>query len=257
MAKLYTVFLRGAAIIFGLGLTSYSAWLSWSHYGDPTGPIAATVGAGLFVFSELALVGRRWIKAGLLMGLGAMALAISGLTVYQRVASTQETRLQMERTGNLPRAMAEQALADAKEEAAKARQEATSECSSGRRTKCEGAEQREKTARDRVDEARAKLAGLGARRTEDPGNAGLAALLPWFSSEQIQRAVPAMLPLWLEACAPLLLSLGLAPGRKAPKAPAKKAKKKRRKRTPRKAAAAKTPGKTATVLPLFSQKKAS
>src|SRR5262245_19188164 len=209
--------LRGAAIIFGAGLTGYSAWLSWTHHFDPVGPIAAITGALLFVFAEHAWVDRRWIRFGLMLGLAAMALTISGLQVYGRVSSSQETRLQATRSDNLPKVMAEQAVTDAKEELDKATAEAASECRSGRRTKCEGAEQREKAARERVAKARSELAGLGAQRKEDPGAASLAALLPWFSAEQIQQAVPALLPLWLELTAPLLLSLGLAPG-KAPKA---------------------------------------
>src|SRR5689334_1852430 len=181
MAKLHYRVLRGAAIIFGAGLTGYSAWLSWSHHGDPVGPIAAITGALLFVFAEHAWVDRRWIRFGLMIGLASLALTISGLQVFSRVQSSQEARLQAARTDNLPKVMAEQAVADAKVELDKATAEAAAECRSGRRTKCEGAEQREKAARDRVAEARSKLAGLGAQRTEDPGAASLAALLPWLT----------------------------------------------------------------------------
>src|SRR5262245_16722740 len=82
MAKLHYRVLRGAAIIFGAGLTGYSAWLSWSHHMDPVGPIAAVTGALLFVFAEHAWVDRRPIRFVLMLGLATMALSISGLQVY-------------------------------------------------------------------------------------------------------------------------------------------------------------------------------
>ena len=58
MASLAYRVLRAVAIGLGAGLAAYSAWLSWSHFGDPTGPIAAVTGAGLFVFGEYA-VGQK------------------------------------------------------------------------------------------------------------------------------------------------------------------------------------------------------
>ena len=75
----------------------------------------------------------------------------------------------------------------------------------------------------------------------------IVAFLP-ISAETYQLAAPALLPIWLGLTAPLLLSLGLAPARKAP-APKAKRKKKRRS-SPRKAAAKKA---GATVLP-FAKK---
>ena len=38
--------MRIVAISMASGLTGYSAWLSWSHFGEPSGPIAAVTGAG-------------------------------------------------------------------------------------------------------------------------------------------------------------------------------------------------------------------
>ena len=246
--------LRGAAIGLGSGLTAYSGWLSWTLHYDPMGPIAAITGAGLFIFAEHSWQDRRKIKAGLLFGLGLLALVISGTAVWHRVAASQETRLQATRSDNLPRIMAEQAVTDAKEMLGKATDDAQQECRSGRRAKCEGAEQREEAARRRVEEARTKLAGLGAKRDEDPGAASMATLIPWLSIEAYQRAAPALLPLWLELAAPLLLSLGLSPGRHAPAA-VKRKKRAKRKRAPRKPPASKKPAESATVLPLFDKKR--
>lgn len=62
-------------------------------------------------------------------------------------------------------------------------------------------------------EARAKLVGLGARVVEDPGGQRIAAFLP-ISAATYQQIAPALLPLWLEMTAPLLLSIGLAPSRR-------------------------------------------
>jgi hypothetical protein len=124
--------LRTTAIGLGTGLTAYSAWLSWSHFGDPTGPIAAVTGAGLFVFGECAWHGRQRLRAVLLFGLGALALVISGTAVLHRVSATQEARLQSAKSDNLPRAEAVKALDDAKVALASAEADARRECGSGR-----------------------------------------------------------------------------------------------------------------------------
>src|SRR5262245_48199594 len=181
-----------------------------------------------------------------------MALALSGNAVLHRVAATQEARLQTARSDNLPRQLADKALTDAKMALATAEKEASDECRSGRGKACKALEQREAEARARVEAARTKLAGLGAQRTEDPGAASLAAIVPWLTPEQIQQAMPALLPLWLELAAPVLLSLGLAPARKVPAMPEMKRKSKKKRR--RKALGSKPAKKgSATVLP-FARK---
>ena len=167
--------LRAVTIGLGTGLTAYSAWLSWSHFGDPTGPIAAVTGAGLFVFGEYAWHGRQSLRAVFLFGLGALALVISGTAVLQRVAATQEARLQGARSDNLPRIEADKALTAAQEALAAAEAVASAECRSGRGARCTGLEQREEAARKRVEDARAKLVGLGAHTAEDPGAQHIAA----------------------------------------------------------------------------------
>src|SRR5262245_37573626 len=182
-----------------------------------------------------------------------MALALSGNAVLHRVAATQDARLQTARSYNLPRQLADKALTDAKTALAATEKEASDECRSGRGKACKALEQREAEARQRVEDARTKLAGLGAQRTEDPGAASLAAIVPWLTPEQIQQAMPALLPLWLELAAPVLLSLGLSPPRR--EAPAKQTRAKRpkkRRRATRKPAAAKK-ATTGTVLP-FTKK---
>jgi hypothetical protein len=229
MAHLYDyIALRIVAMAMALGLTGYSAWLSWAHFGEPTGPIAAVTGAGLFVFGEYAWRDRQWFRSVLLFGLGAIALVISGTAVLHRVAATQAAQLQAARSANLPRLEAQKALSEAREALAAASAAAAAECRSGRGSRCQGLEQREDGARQRVADARSKLTGLGAEVEVDPGARRIAAILP-VSVEAYQAASPAFLPLWLELTAPLLLSVGLSPSRrKVPKV------KQRRKRGPRK-----------------------
>ena len=115
-----------------------SAWLSWAHFGEPTGPIAAVTGAGLFVFGEYAWRDRQRLRAMLLFGLGALALVISGTAVLHRVSATEEARLQAARSTNLPRVEAAKALGDAKEALAAAVAAAEGECRSGRGARCYG-----------------------------------------------------------------------------------------------------------------------
>lgn len=109
------IVLRIVAVGMASGLTGYNAWLSWSHFGEPSGPIAAVTGAGLFVFSEYAWRDRQWLRALLLLGLGALELVISETAVLHRVSATQEAHLQLARSNNLPRVEADKALTDAKE----------------------------------------------------------------------------------------------------------------------------------------------
>src|SRR5262245_45094439 len=106
---------RVVAICLAAGLTGYSAWLSWSHFGEPTGPIAAITGAALFVFSEYAWRDRQRLRAVLLIGLGALALMISGTAVLHRVAASQAAHVQAAQSSNLPRLEAQKALSEAKE----------------------------------------------------------------------------------------------------------------------------------------------
>ena len=208
----YTV-VRVTAIAMALGLTGYSAWLAWSHFGEPSGPIAAIVGAGMLVFAEHGWREQSWFKAVLMFVLGVVALVISGSAVLHRVSASNEARLVAARSGNLPRVQAEQALTEAKDALAAALAAAQGECRTGRGKRCEALEAREEAARQRVEEIRTKLVGLGARVAEDPGARVMAALLP-VSAETYRLISPALLPIWLELTAPLLLAFGLAPPRR-------------------------------------------
>ena len=234
--------LRIVAIVMALGLTGYSAWLSWSHFGEPTGPIAAVTGAGLFVFGEYAWRDRQWLRALFLFGLGALALVISATAVLHRVSAAQEAHLQSARSGNLPSIEADKALKAEEKALAATGAAAEAECRSGRGARCAALEQREQAARQRVAEARSKLVGLGAKTAENPGAQVLAALLP-ISADTYQQMAPALLPVWLELTAPLLLSIGLAPPRRQAKAQRQK-RRKRKKRLGRK------PGPPSAVVPL-------
>lgn len=225
--RLDYLLLRIVALLMALGLTAYSAWLSWSHFGEPAGPIAAVTGAGLFVFGEYAWRDRQRLRSVLLFGLGALALVISGTAVLHRVSATQEAQLLAARSANLPRDEAGKALAEAKEALAAASAAAEAECRSGRGARCAGLEQREDVARQRVAELRAKLVDLGAQAVEDPGAQRIAALLS-ISAATYQQVSPMLLPLWLELAAPLLLSIGLAPVRKARAGVRRRRKRKRR-----------------------------
>ena len=218
--------LRIVAIVMALGLTGYTAWLSWAHFGEPTGPIAAVTGAGLFVFGEYAWRDRQRLRALLLFGLGALALVISGTVVLHRVSATEEARLQSARSTNLPRVEAAKALDDTKEALAAAVEAAEVECRSGRGARCTGLEQREEAARQRVVEARAKLIELGAYAVEDPGAQHVAAVLP-ISAATYQQIAPALLPVWLEMTAPLLFSIAVAPFHSHVKARARKRRKRK------------------------------
>ena len=80
-------------------------------------------------------------------------------------------------------------------------------------------------------EARAKLVGLGAQAADDPGTQRIAALLS-ISPARYQQIAPALLPMWLELTAPLLLSIGLAPSRRRPRAQVPKRRKRKKRLGP-------------------------
>jgi hypothetical protein len=185
----------------------------------------------MFVFAERAVSARQWVHVGVLSVLGLLAAGISGSVVLQRNAYTQAERVRTAQSANLPKAEAQKALAEAKEALAKAEAAASAECSSGRGTRCASLEQREQAARQRVAEARAKLAGLGAHTAENPVAAVMGG---WAATFQQGMAVaPA---LWLEMAAPALLAFGFAPWPRKEPEPKKKVRGRRKQRAPRKPA---------------------
>jgi hypothetical protein len=192
---------RGVAIALGGTLTWYSASVSWAHFHDLLGPLAA-VSAAVLLF----LAGHRdgsWTRAIVLGLLGLVAAGISGTVVYQRVHEKQASLVQTVNNDNLPRVEAQRALEDARAALKTAEHDARYECASGRRKRCIGLEEREAAARQRVADARAAVVKAGAQATEPPQ--ALASMLPFA------------LPTWLELAAPILIGYGLAPGpRKAP-----------------------------------------
>lgn len=241
---------RWVATAIGALLLGLSAWYSWHHFHDVTAPIAVLVGAGFFHFSEVAWHERHRLRALLFGGLGLLAAFISLAGVVSRVGTVADARLQARQSENLPRHQAQFALDEARAALAKAEAKASAECSSGRGPLCTGAEKREDAARQRVADARAKLAGVGAHTVEDPLARRLAALIPWASERAIQLYLPLLLPIWLELSGLILVSYGLAPRRDPPPV---KAQKRRKKKKP---APRNKPGApSAKVLPLV--KKAS
>lgn len=220
MAFFFYLFRRSVAIALGVVLTGYSAWASWSHNHDLIGPLAAISAALLLAFCEYAWRDRRFVHFGLLGLLGLAAAAISGSIVLERVSHAQEARTHQARSANLPRQEAQKALTEAQSTLKTAEAAASSACSSGRGPLCKGAEVREEAARQRVAEARTKLAGLGAETAIDPAAGMLGA-----HAETLRLATLLGLPLWLELAAPVVLAYGFAPRRKKVAA-----KKKRRRR---------------------------
>jgi hypothetical protein len=219
---------RGVASLIGAGLVGLSGWYSWMHFHDVSAPIAAVVGAGMFHFGEVALKSRRWLTATLFGALGLLAVVISLTAVIARTSSAYDERIQSRQSENLSRIQAQKAVDEAKEVAAQAEAQAAAECSSGRKLKCKGLEERATEARQRVDQARTQLVQLGAHTAEDPGARRIAAMIPGLSEAQYGLLQPLLLPMWLELSGLSLLTYGLSKPKVQAKAP--KAKRKRKKR---------------------------
>jgi hypothetical protein len=223
---------RIIATAVGVGLLTLSGWFSWNHFHDVTAPIAVFVGAGMFHFAETSWFERFRLRAVLFGGLALLAAFISLTGVVSRVGSVVDARLQQRQSENLPRHQAQLALGEAEEELKTAEAAAGSECSSGHGPRCKGLEDREAAARQRVADARAKLAGLGARTVEDPLARRLAAIIPGVSEANVQLYLPLLLPTWLELSGLVLVSFGLAPPRRKVRIKARKRRVKQ-KRAPR------------------------
>jgi len=231
MAYLCYLIRRLLAIALGLALTGYSAWASWTHQGDLIGPLAAVSAAGMLIFAEHAARDRKWFYFAGLALFGVAAAVISGSVVLDRVSHASEARSQEARSSNLPRTEARKALAEAQTALTKAEAEAGAECRSGRGRRCDALESREKAARARADDARARLAGLGAEVAINPAVALLGSHAATF-----QLATLLGLPLWLELAAPVVLAYGFAPGRRKAPEPKKAVRRRKVKRGPRKPA---------------------
>ena len=169
------------------------------------------------------------IRFGMLGILGIAAAVISGSVVLERVSATHETRTHAKRSDNLPRLEAQAALDEARKALQTAEAATAAECSSGRGPRCTGLEKREDAARQRVADARSKLAGLGAHTAENPA----ASLLgPWATTFQLATLLG--LPMWLELAAPVVLAYAFAPLPKPEPVRKRKARKRKSKRSPRK-----------------------
>jgi hypothetical protein len=156
-------------------------------------------------------------------GLGLLAAIISASVVLQRNANAQADRVQTAQSSNVPKIEAQKALTKAEEALTKAEAAASAECAdSGRSPTCKALEQREKEARQRVDDSRTRLAGLGAHAAENPNTAVLGSWAGPF--QQAMAVAPAI---WLEAATPLL-AFGFAPWPRKVPAPRRKAKRRGR-----------------------------
>jgi hypothetical protein len=214
MATFFYLLLRVAATTLGLCATAYSAWTSWEHFHNLLGPLAAISAAAMLIFCEHAARDRQWVHFGLLALLGITAAVISSSVVLQRNADTQARTLQGTMSSNLAKVEAQKALAEAKDEIAKAEAAASKECGSGRGPRCGALESREREARQRLAETRSKVVGLGAAAAVNP----VANVMGGWA-ETFNRAMAVAPAIWLELAAPALLAFGFAPWpRKGPSA---------------------------------------
>jgi hypothetical protein len=172
------------------------------------------------------------VHFGLLGLLGISAAIISGFIVLERVSHSQEARLGVARSLNLPKVEAQKGLAAAQKALEKAEAEASAECASGRKTRCASLEVREEAARKRVASARSELVGLGAETAVNPAATVLG---EWAGTFQLATLLG--LPLWLELAAPVVLAYGFGPGRRKAPEPEPTPKRRKERRAPRKPAA--------------------
>jgi hypothetical protein len=229
LTRVFYFLRRAVAIALGGTLTGYSAWASWTHSHDVLGPIAAVSAAVLLALCEHAWHDRQWVRFGLLGMPGAVAAVISASVVLERVASASEERTHQARSSNLPRAEARKALDEARADLKAAEAAVMDETRKGGcKLVCQGLRKDAEAARQRVDEARAKLVALGATSAENPA----AALLGPYA-EMFQTATMLGLPIWLELAAPVVLAYGFAPGRREAPEPKPREKRRKEKRAPR------------------------
>ena len=199
-----------------------------------SGPLQRSPQPCCSLLCEHAWRDRQLIRFGLLGMLGIVAAVISASVVLERIAATSEARNHQARTSNLPRAEARKALDEARADLKAAEAAVTAETKNGGcKAVCQGLKKDAEAARQRVDQARAKLVALGATSAENPA----ASLLGPYA-EMFQTATLLGLPIWIELAAPAVLAYGFAPApRKEEPKPKPKAKRRKQKRAPRKPAA--------------------
>ena len=212
----FYLLIRASAITLGGACTWYSATTSWHHYHDLVGPLAAVSAAALFIFCEHAWRDRYWHHAGILTVLGVLAAIISGSVVLMRNADTQAAKLHAAQSANLPRALAKQAVDEARTryDAAKAAVLAETK-DRGCGPACRGLKKEAAAALDALNAARTKQASLGA---EIATNTAASVLGAWGAP--FNRAMAVAPAIWLELAAPALLAFGFAPWPRKRKDPA-------------------------------------
>jgi 4-amino-4-deoxy-L-arabinose transferase-like glycosyltransferase len=203
-----------AAIVGGVALTAievvgavgYLFSQDQPSYLIAGGAVVTVVAAILPVLAARCWHHGRVILALLLWAAMVPALSVIFTAAVERTGGARDganrDRQAIAQRIDLTRAAEAEAkvVADADELAAKA------ECSSGRRTKCLGLEERAEQSRQRLKSARDAVAQAGVIPT-DPQARRLAAILP-ITEEAVALYQPLILPLAISALGLLLIAVG-------------------------------------------------
>jgi hypothetical protein len=233
-----------------VGATGYLLSQSQPHYLVAGGVVVTAIAAILPILAGRCWRDGRYLLAILLWLALAPALSVIVSAAVERTGSANDGAERGRQAVAQKLALAREAVADAKAVADTDEAAAKAECSSGRKTKCLGLEERADQSRRRLEAARGAVAQAGVV-PKDPMASRIAAVLP-INEEAIRIYQPLVLPLSISALGLLLITVG-AHQPKPAKAVRRKGKRRRKSRLgPRKLAKKATTG---TVVP-FTAKKA-
>jgi hypothetical protein len=230
-----------SAIAGGVALTAIEVYGAVSYLVSQAVPSYLIVGGGLVTVIAATLpifAARCWrdgrkLLALMLWAIMAPALSVIVCAAVERTGSANDGAERGRQEIAQKLALAREAVKDAKAVADTDELAAKAECSSGRKTKCRGLEERAEESRTRLQTARDGVAQAGVV-PKDPMASRIAAVLP-INEEAIRVYQPLVLPLSISALGLLLISAG-AHSPKPKKVLKRKGKRKRRRRHVRKQA---------------------
>ena len=194
------------------GAVGYLASQNQPNYLVAGGALVTLVAAILPILAARAWAGGRYVVAVLLWAALVPALSVIVCAAVERTGRAADGANRDRQVVAQQIALARDAVADAKATADADEATARAECSTGRKRKCLGLEERAELSRQRLEAARGGVAQAGVA-PKDPMASRLAAVLP-VSEAAIQSIRPLILPLSISGLGLLLIGFGAHPQRR-------------------------------------------
>jgi hypothetical protein len=224
-----------ASIAIGVAFTGIEVYGSVAYLLEQAQPSYLVLGGALTTAAAAALIpisercwrDGRYLLAALLFAALVPALSVTVAAAIERTGGARDRVARDHQAEANAILLKKEAVADAKAVAAADEAAAKAECSTGRKGRCLGLEERADKSRQRLETARANLAQAGVA-SKDPMVGRLAAVLPWDEGT-ISLIQPLILPLTISGLGLLFIAAGARP----PKPIEVKTRRGKRKRRPK------------------------